>query len=254
MRHLRGPLLIGSLAVFLSRVAGAQHSAAEHAAAEHTHAEHTNADHDREMKAMAAHMELTPRRTMTREDSIKAAQIVAELRSGIAKYRDVQVAIDDGFKQFAPQIKNQPVYHFTSSRLAIQNAFRFNASKPTSLLYKKDSAGRFVLVGAMFTAPKRLSAEKLNSRVPLSVAQWHKHINWCLPPKGESARWLEKRDGQAVFGPLGVATKAECEAAGGRFLKEVFGWMVHANVFASNDPRVIWGDDHQMHGDEMMEH
>jgi hypothetical protein len=30
--------------------------------------------------------------------------------------------------------------------------------------------------------------------------------------------------------------------------------MVHANVFASDDPGIIWGDDHQMTGDEMMEH
>jgi hypothetical protein len=30
--------------------------------------------------------------------------------------------------------------------------------------------------------------------------------------------------------------------------------MVHANVFASDDPKVIWGDDHQMSGAEMVDH
>jgi len=206
------------------------------------------------MKAMAAHMEMTPRRSKTAADSVRAAKIVTELRSSITKYRDVRVAVDDGFRQFAPQLKNQRVYHFTSAKWAVANAFRFNPARPTSLLYKKDPAGNFVLTGVMYTAPKRLSAAKLNERIPLGVAQWHKHVNWCLPPKGDDARWLEKRNGQPVFGPLGVATREECNAAGGRFQKEVFGWMVHANVFASNDPTAIWGDEHMMSGDEMMEH
>lgn len=207
-----------------------------------------------DIKAMAAHMEMTPSRPPSRSDSLRAAKLVTQLRSSIAKYRDVRVAVDDGFRQFAPQLKNQRTYHFTNYRWAFQNAFRFNPEKPTSLLYRKDSTGSFVLTGAMYTAPKRLSADKLDQRVPLSVARWHKHVRWCLPPKGEQQRWLEKRNGRPVFGPLGVATRQECESAGGRFEEEVFGWMIHANVFAGNDPRLIWGDDHDMAGDEMMEH
>jgi hypothetical protein len=205
-------------------------------------------------RAMAAHMEMTPVRPMNPADSIRAAKLVTQLRSGIAKYRDVRIAVDDGFRQFAPQLKNQRVYHFTNYRWGFENAFRFNPAKPTSLLYKKDASGSFVLIGAMYTAPKRFSIDKLDDRVPLSVARWHKHVNWCLPPKGQPERWTETRNGRAVFGPLGVATEAECKSAGGRFAKDVFGWMVHANVFASDDPRVIWGDDHMMSGDEMMDH
>jgi len=236
---LSGVLLTGSVGV---------------ASAQHSHDEMGMAMSAEDMKVMAAHMEMTPRRSPTRADSIRAAQIVAELRSGIAKYHDVRVAVDDGFRQFAPQLKNQRIYHFTSAKRAIASAFSFNAAKPTSLLYKKDAVGNFVLVGAMYTAPKRLSADKLDERVPLGAAQWHKHVNWCLPPKGGDARWTEKRNGRPVFGPLGVATREECNAAGGRFHKEVFGWMVHANVFASDDPKVIWGDEHMMSGNEVVEH
>lgn len=207
-----------------------------------------------DMSAMAAHMETTSRRPANSADSARAARLVTDLRSAIGKYRDVRIAVDDGYRQFAPEIKNQRVYHFTNYKRAIANAFRFNPEKPTSLLYKKDKNGSFVLIGAMYTAPKRATADKLDSRVPLSVAQWHKHINWCFPPKGQQSRWTELRGGRPVFGPLGVSTKVECEAAGGRFEKEVFGWMVHANVFASDDPKIIWGDEHQMSGDEMVEH
>lgn len=207
-----------------------------------------------DMGAMAAHMEMTPRRPANPADSARAARLVTDLRSAIGKYRDVRIAVDDGYRQFAPELKNQRVYHFTNYKRAIANAFRFNPEKPTSLLYRKDDKGSFVLIGAMYTAPKRATADKLDERVPLSVAQWHKHINWCFPPKGQKERWTELKGGRPIFGPLGVSTKADCEAAGGRFEKEVFGWMVHANVFASDDPKVIWGDEHQMTGDEMVEH
>ena len=208
-----------------------------------------------DMKAMDEHMQMTKLEPRNSADSVRAAQLVTELRSSIAKYKDVNVAVDEGFRQFAPQVKNQHVYHFTNYRWGLENAFRFNPEKPTSLLYKKDANGKFVLVGAMYTAPKRFSENDLDKRVPLSVAQWHKHINWCLPPAGagESA-WQTKKNGRPVFGPLGVSTEAECDAAGGRFEKEVFGWMVHANVFASDDPKVIWHDDHGMSGSEMMDH
>ncbi|HXV17369.1 MAG TPA: hypothetical protein VD758_11360, partial [Gemmatimonadaceae bacterium] len=145
------------------------------AAAQHDHSTAVMSAADE--RAMAAHMEMTSLRPSNRADSVRAAKLVTELRSAIAKYRDVRVAVDDGFRQFAPQVKDQRVYHFTNYKWAFENAFRFNPEKPTSLLYKKDSNGSLVLVGAMYTAPKRFSEEKLNERVPLSVAQWHKHVN-----------------------------------------------------------------------------
>jgi hypothetical protein len=49
----------------------------------------------------------------------------------------------------------------------------------------------------MYAAPKRFGPEKLDARVPLSVAQWHKHVNWCVPRKGEMARWREQKGGNA---------------------------------------------------------
>lgn len=202
------------------------------------------------MAAMAAHMETTPQRPMTAADSIRAADIAAELKGAIAKYRDVKVAEADGFRMFAPQMKNQRVYHYTKNLWALENQFRFNPAKPTSLLYRRDRNGRFILIGAMYTAPKRYSVDDLDKRIPISVAQWHKHVNWCVPRLGAQARWMEIRNGRPVFGPLGVSTRQECEAADGRFLEEIFGWMVHANVFESDDPHLIWGE-HHMRGDEL---
>ena len=204
--------------------------------------------------AMAAHMEMTPVRSANPVDSSRAALIANELRVAISRYRDVKVAVADGFKQFAPELKNQRTYHFTNYGLAFRNEFGFDPSRPTSLLYRKDSSGRFILTGAMYTAPKRSSADDLDKRVPLSVAQWHKHVNWCLPPRRQQSRWAEVKNGKPVFGPLGVATREECEDAGGRFQDELFGWMVHANVFEGTDPKIVWGDEHMMTGNEMVDH
>jgi hypothetical protein len=198
--------------------------------------------------ASALHMEMTPVRPAAPGDSARAAAVAAELRDAIAKYRDTATAVADGYRMFAPQIKNQKVYHFTRGWSAVQEAFRFDASKPTSLLYTKGADGQLVLVGGMYTAPKRFSLDKLDERVPLSVARWHKHVKWCVPPRGQGVRWLERANGQPVFGPESpIATKQACDAAGGVFHESLLGWMVHANVMTSTDPAAIWGDEHAGH-------
>jgi hypothetical protein len=196
----------------------------------------------------ALHLTMTPRRPATPGDSARAAAVAAELRRAIVRYADTTAAVADGYRMFAPQIKNQKVYHFTRGLNAIQEAFRFDPSKPTSLLYEKGADGGLVLVGGMFTAPKRFSVEKLDERVPLSVARWHKHVNWCVPGRGQAERWLERANGHPVFGPESpVATKQACDAVGGVFYESPLGWMVHANVMTASDPAAIWGDDHAGH-------
>ena len=201
--------------------------------------------HDHADSIMARHMFLSPARLATREDSARAMAVVAELRRGIEKYKDVSVAERHGFKMFLPNLRNQKVFHFTSGRNAFKEAFRFDPEQPTSLLYKRAPDGQMVLIGAMYTMPKRADAAKLDERVPLSIARWHKHVNWCLPKVRDRERWLERRDGLPVFGPQSpIATKAACDAVGGKFHESLLGWMIHANVFAGDDLGAIFGDEH----------
>ena len=198
---------------------------------------------------MSLHMLLSPTRAATAADSARARALVAELRQAIAKYKDVSVAERAGYQMFAPGMKNQRVYHFTNYRNAFKEAFRFDPEQPTSLLYKRSPDGQLVLVGAMYTMPKRASLDRLDERVPLGIARWHRHVNWCVPKRGERERWLEKRDGRAVFGPQSaIATKDVCEAAVGRFYASPLGWMLHANVFAGDDLGAVFGDDHGHRG------
>jgi hypothetical protein len=193
---------------------------------------------------------MTPVVAGTRADSARAARIAAALRVALAKYADTTVAVADGYRMFLPGLKAQRVFHFTSNWRAIQESFRFDPTRPTSLLYKTDSTGKLVLVGAMYTAPKRFGHARLDARVPLSIARWHKHVNWCIPKRTEKARWMESRDGAPVFGPESpIASREACDAVGGRFQESMLGWMLHANVF-SGDPAMVWGDvqaGHEMH-------
>jgi hypothetical protein len=188
-----------------------------------------------EMLQNGVHVRLTPMRVPTAEDSLRADSIVFALRDAIAKYRDVRVAEADGYRMFAPGVP-QRIYHFTSWENAVRAELEFDASRPTSLLYSKDSAGHFELIGAMFTAPARSSDDDLNARVPLGIARWHMHTDICVPRRlRDRAEWARTRNGRPLFGPASpIATEAECQAVGGRFRKRVFNWMVHVNAFASD--------------------
>lgn len=183
---------------------------------------------------MDAHMKWTTTRTPTISDEARAAQIVATLRAALEPYRDYKAAVRAGYFPFAPDVP-QRMMHFTHGGKAVRNAFRFDAAEPTSLLYRKSERG-FELIGAMYTAPRRMSEAELNDRVPLSMGKWHQHVNLCLPPAGtprEQADWSR-------FGPAGsIATEKECSEAQGRWRPQIFGWMVHVYPYESTHER-IW--------------
>jgi hypothetical protein len=179
------------------------------------------------------HMHMTAPRPEAPGDVQRANEIVTQLRSGIEKYRDYHVALDDGFKIFMPEIP-QPEYHFTSYKNGFLGAFNFDPSRPTSLLYKKISGG-YELVGAMYIMPKRATEDQLNARVPLSIASWHLHTNLCLPPRDQ----LRTTD-FTKFGLKGsIATQHACDAAGGRFQPSIFGWMVHVYLYEDSLDKIF---------------
>jgi len=195
--------------------------------------------------SMDPHLVLSPVRPGSPADSTRAAQLVAQIRTALDRYHDMHAAEADGFRKFLPGVR-QAIYHFTSWRWALSATRRFDPARPTSLLYREGPGGTLVLAGAMYTAPDRTSLDALDRRIPLSVARWHEHVNWCLPPVGQRERWRETRDGKPVFGPKSsIATADACAAAGGRFVPRLFGWMVHVMAFGSDDPKVIWDAEHE---------
>jgi hypothetical protein len=197
---------------------------------------------------MGPHMKMTALRTAKPGDAARAQQVVDGARKAAEKYVDYHTALADGFEIFLPNIP-QKIYHFTSRKYAMEAVVQFNPEHPTSLLYEKHGDD-YKLVGVMYTAPKRFTEDDLDQRIPLSVAQWHEHVNFCRAPAGMplAERWKESMGPNARFGFKGsINTQEACDAAGGRFLPVVFNWMVHVYPF-EKDQASIWSVERQ-HGD-----
>src|SRR2546423_5283787 len=191
----------------------------------------------------SAHMKMTELRSLKDGDKQKADEVLAGAGQAMEPYRDYRVALGDGFEIFLPNLP-QKMYHFTNYRYAWEEAFTFNPAHPTSLLYEKLPSGGYKLIGVMYTAPKQASLEQLNERVPLSIAEWHAHVNFCRAPKGREREYFAGNPPK--FGLLGsITTKDACQAEGGMFVPQIFGWMVHVYP-DEKDPAQIWSVERQM--------
>ncbi len=189
---------------------------------------------------MGPHMKMTALRQPQPGDQEKADQVVQAARKVAEKYANYKVALADGFKIFLPNIP-QKQYHFTNYAYGAEAAQHFNPEHPTSLLYEKDGDG-YKLIGVMYTARKYTSEDELNSRIPLSIAQWHAHVNLCLAPPDKKFQGLQKNPEFGLHGS--IATQEACDAAGGRFVPQIFGWMVHVYPF-EKDTAKIWSVERQ---------
>lgn len=202
------------------------------------------------MAHMAGHMYMTTLKPAAPGDQQKAEAIVAAAKTAMAPYTDYHKALADGFHIFLPDVP-QPQYHFTNYGYGLQAWSQFDPLKPTSLLYTKTPDGGYKLVGAMYTDRVSATEEELNQRVPLSIARWHQHINFCKAPGGHDAEYFGP---QARFGLMGsITTKEECETAGGQFHPHLFGWMVHVYPYET-DPKKIWSTDDDDQGHDNMDH
>jgi hypothetical protein len=192
------------------------------------------------MEAMANHMCVTPMRPPQPGDEEKAKALVAEVRAAIEKYKDYKKAVADGYVQANPTV-DQPQFHFNNDANAKLADSAFNPAKPTSLLYFRTPAQKFRLEGVMYTARPNATEDELNQRIPLSVARWHKHTNFCGAPENKVKEYFGKSPKFGMFGS--IHTKEACDAERGTFLPVVFTWMIHVfpyendfkNVFSMND-------------------
>jgi hypothetical protein len=199
--------------------------------------------------SMSGHMYMTKLRPIQPGDQQKADAIVAAAKVAMAPYEDYHKALADGYRIFLPDVP-QPQYHFTNYEYALESRSHFDPAKPPSLLYKKTADG-YKLVGVMYTDRVDASEDDLNQRIPLSIAHWHQHINFCRAPIGEKAAYFGPN---AKFGLLGsITTKEACDAAGGEFHPHIFGWMVHLYPNES-DARKIWSTDDDDQGHDNMDH
>ena len=178
----------------------------------------------------APHLKWTVKRNPAPGDEEQAAQALQTIRQAIEQYKNYRVALNRGFRPFQPGV-SQPYYHFTKKLNRFKAPLTFDLAQPTSLLYRKTDQG-YDLVGVLYAMAKESGERELNAVVPLSVAQWHAHVNVCIPPKG-TTDWSR-------FGVRGsIATEAECKKAGGWFIPQLFGWMLPVFPFKES-PEEIW--------------
>jgi hypothetical protein len=202
---------------------------------------------DGEMAHMSGHMYMTALRQARAGDRQKADAIVAAAKIAMAPYRDYRKALAEGYEIFLPDVP-QPQYHFTNYEYGREARSHFDPLKPTSLLYKKTADSGYELVGAMYTDRVDATEEELDGRIPLSVARWHQHINFCKAPAGQKSGNFGP---DAKFGLLGsITTREACEAAGGEFRVHLFGWMVHVYPYET-DPKKVWSTDDDRDHDNM---
>ena len=199
----------------------------------HDHAEGTVDMMVSHQQHLGRHMKWTRLRTANADDARRVDQIVQTLRQALAKHKDYRVAMDDGYVPLHPE-RTPKHHHFANKQRRLLAKVRFEPAEPTALLYKKTGDG-YELEGAMYTAPKGMRDDQLNERVPLSVAQWHAHVNICFQPDGSRHRMTRKQLGLKGT----IATESECQQAGGRFVPQAGGWMIHVYPFEST-PVKIW--------------
>jgi hypothetical protein len=192
------------------------------------------------MAAMAGHMYMTPLRPKQPGDQEKAKAVVVEAKATLERYKDYRKALRDGYVIANPKLE-QPQYHFMNKANTREADLHFDPSKPTALLYRRTPTQQYKLEGAMYTASPDATEDELNQRIPLSVARWHRHINFCEAPEDRA------RDYQAAhpkFGMFGsINTQEACTAERGIFHRYVFTWMIHIfpyepdfkEVFSMND-------------------
>jgi hypothetical protein len=170
-------------------------------------------------------MQMSLKGKPTPGDEQRAEEIVTLARGVLVRYADVNVALRDGYKPFHPTGRLGEEVHYTSYRFARKERQHIDYRQPGSILYKRTADG-MKAVGVMYTAPRDSTPEHLNEIAPLSVATWHRHVDFCGGPR--TLPVSEQFGPGAQFGPQGsIHTEDACQAARGLWIPVVFGWMTH---------------------------
>jgi hypothetical protein len=152
----------------------------------------------------------------------------------------VNTALRDGYKPFHPTGKLGEEVHYTNYRYNRLEQRLVNYEHPGSILYRRTPQG-MKAVGVMYTAAQDSTPEHLNEVAPLSIATWHRHVDFC----GGSRSLLI------------IHTEEACKEAHGLWIPVVFGWMTHVYPNAKPPGEVWAGMDMHMdanaHDEEMTE-
>jgi hypothetical protein len=184
---------------------------------------------------MGNHMQMSLKGQPQPGDEERARAIVAAAHDVLIKYADVNSAVRDGYKPFHPTGRVGEEVHYTNYRYARKEQQHVDYHRPGSILYERTPEG-MKAVGVMYTAPRDSSPDEVNAVAPLSIATWHRHVDFCGGPR--SLPLSQQFGPQAQFGPMGsIHTEESCHQAQGLWIPVVFGWMTH--VYPGKED--VWG-------------
>lgn len=174
---------------------------------------------------MGRHMQMSLKGDPAQGDAARAAEILAAADAVLSHYHDVKTAVHDGYKPFFPTGRMGEEIHYTNYRYRRKEQQHVDYSRPGSLLYKRTAEG-LKAVGVMYTAPTDATPQQLDAIAPLSIATWHRHVDFCGGPRTLPAS--EQFGPSARFGPQGsIHSEEACRAAQGLWIPVVLNWMTH---------------------------
>ena len=135
-------------------------------------------------------------------------------RDAIEKYRDVEVALAEGYAQVGGDVPNMGA-HFVNQERVEDGVF--DPSRPEILLYSRDVTRNWQLVGTAFILPTQDFGHEHPEAFAGPLDNWHVHYSLC---RGSS-------------GGFTSTTREECDVQRGDWISS-FGWMIHAYVIVDN--------------------
>ena len=151
---------------------------------------------------------------MSRHELELLVRQLDDVRASTAKYRDIEVALTEGYVQLTDQVPNMGA-HFAHLERTIDGVF--DPSQPEILIYNRNDEGEWELSGTSFVLPYQLVGTEHPKAFAGPLDNWHVHYSLCTGP-GTISR---------------SSTPEECRAQKGIWVPS-YGWMIHAWVWEDN--------------------
>jgi hypothetical protein len=163
---------------------------------------------------------------MTRGEVETLVAELEEIRVATERYRDISVALGDGYVQTTNVVPNMGAHFNHSGRI---RDGRLVLSEPEILMYDRDPDGAWRLIGVSFVLPYQLAGDTHPQGFTGPLDNWHMHYALCTGTGAPSRAELDDEG----FIRSGTASAEGCRESGGTFVAK-YGWMIHAWVHDDN--------------------
>ena len=166
------------------------------------------------LKAMHGNGEALDELGMSYDELGELVEQLDTVRDATAKYRDIEVALQEGYLQTTEDVPNMGA-HFIHPIRALDGLF--NPAEPEILMYAGDEELGWRLVGTSFVLPREQVGDQHPQAFAGPLDNWHVHYSLCTGPNAVSRS----------------TTPDECAAEDGVWVPS-YGWMIHAWVWDEN--------------------